>query len=59
MSLIKDKDFHLFTSKEVQSMSDADLVKRIGDIAQHKALLKGLSEADLANLAAYIKSLKK
>jgi mono/diheme cytochrome c family protein len=45
--------------KEVQAMKDADLAKAIQASASHKALAKTVTEADLNNLVAHIRTLKK
>ena len=46
-------------SKEAQAMSDADLKKVITEGKDKMKPVKGLSEKDLANLVAFIRSLAK
>jgi cytochrome c553 len=46
-------------SADIQKKSDADLTKSIKDTANHKALVKTLTDADVDNLAAFVKTLKK
>ena len=43
----------------VQGMKDAELTKAVKEGATHKALVKSLTDADYANLAAHIRNLKK
>lgn len=44
-------------SKEVQSKSDAELKKIITDGTEKKKPVKGLSDEDLANVVAYMRTL--
>lgn len=46
-------------SKEIQAMKDADLAKEIKAAATHKALVKTVTDADLDNVIAHIRTLKK
>ncbi len=46
-------------SKEVQAMNDAAMIKGIEAAANHKALLKTTSAADLADVIAYVRTMKK
>jgi cytochrome c553 len=46
-------------SPEIQKMSEADLSKGIKETANHKALVKTLTDADVENLVAFVKTLKK
>jgi cytochrome c len=45
--------------KEVQAMNDAAMIKGIEAAANHKALLKTTAAADLADVIAYIRTMKK
>jgi len=55
----KDQSFAALTSKDVQGLSDADLKKESvsGKTGKMEAV-KGLSPQDLADLVAYIRSMK-
>lgn len=55
----KDQTFAAMTSKDVQGLSDADLKKESvsGKTGKMEAV-KGLSPQDLADLVAYIRSMK-
>lgn len=46
-------------SKEVQAKNDADLSKVVTEGTGKMKPVKGLTEADLANLSAYLRTLKK
>jgi mono/diheme cytochrome c family protein len=46
-------------SKEVQGMTDAALAKEIKGVANHKALVAGLTDADLDNVIAFVRTFKK
>jgi mono/diheme cytochrome c family protein len=45
--------------KEIQAMKDADLAKEIKAAASHKALVKTVTDADVDNVIAHIRTLKK
>ncbi len=45
--------------KEVQAMNDAAMIKGIEAVANHKAMLKTTTAADLADVIAHIRTLKK
>jgi hypothetical protein len=45
--------------KEVQGMADAALVKQIKVVANHKAAVTGMPDADVDNLVAFLRTLKK
>ena len=45
-------------SAEVQKMKDADLMKAFKEAANHKAIAKGIADADLENIVAHIRTLK-
>jgi len=45
--------------KEVQAMKDAEIVKTFNEAANHKALQKTLQPADLDNVIAFIRTMKK
>lgn len=53
------KGVHPLSGPEVQGMSDAELAKKIKETASHKALVKTLTDADVDNLVAFIRTLKK
>ena len=46
-------------SKDVQAKSDADLKKVVTDGFQKMKPVKGLADKDLANIIAYVRTLKK
>lgn len=46
-------------SPEFQAHKDPDMKKAILESARHKAASKGLTEADVDNLVAFIRTLKK
>lgn len=46
-------------SPAVQSQKDAELAKGIAEAANHKAIAKGLQPADIDNLVAFVRTLKK
>ena len=46
-------------SKEVQAKSDADLKKTIGEGGGKMKAVTGLKDAEVANLIAYVRTLKK
>lgn len=45
-------------SKEVKAMKEADLAKAVKASAGHKALVKTLTDADVDNVVAYIRTMK-
>jgi mono/diheme cytochrome c family protein len=45
--------------KEVQAMNDAAMTKAIEGVANHKALLKASTPAEMADVIAYVRTLKK
>ena len=45
-------------SAEVQKMKDADLMKAFKAAANHKAIAKGIADADLENIIAHIRTMK-
>jgi len=45
--------------KEVQAMTDAALTKSIEGVANHKALLKASTPAEIGDIIAYVRTLKK
>jgi len=45
-------------SKEVQALSDADIRKAITEGTEKKKPVKGLSDEDLANVIAYVRTLQ-
>jgi len=45
-------------SADIQKKADADLKKAIGASANHKALAKTVTDADLDNVIAYVKTIK-
>lgn len=45
--------------KEVQAMKDAEMIKKFNEATNHKALVKVLQPADLDNMVAFIRTLKK
>ena len=45
--------------KEVQAMNDAALTKGIEEVANHKALLKATPPAELGDILAFVRTLKK
>ena len=48
-----------FSSAEFQAMKDADIVSKIKDSPKHKVPAKGLTDADIGNLVAFLRTLKK
>lgn len=48
-----------FTSAEFQAQKDAEIKKKTTDLPKHKVPAKGLTEADLDNLVAFMRTLKK
>ena len=46
-------------SPEIQGLADAALAKQIKAAANHKALAAGLADADLDNVVAFVRTLKK
>jgi cytochrome c553 len=48
-----------FGSAEVQAMKPEALAKAFKDDPVHKAIASGVTDADLANIAAHIKTFKK
>jgi cytochrome c553 len=46
-------------SPAVQKMKDDELAKAFKDAADHKAIAKTVTDADVANLTAFIRTLKK
>ena len=52
-------EMHALASKEVQALSDADLRKVVGEGKGKMVAVKGLSGKEMANLIAYVRSLKK
>lgn len=46
-------------SKEVQAMTDAAMMKEIEAAANHKALLKTTGAAELADVLAFVRTMKK
>ena len=52
-------EMHPLGSKEVQAMSDADLRKGITEGKGKMAAVKGLSDKELADVIAFVRSLKK
>jgi mono/diheme cytochrome c family protein len=55
----KDQTFAAMTSKDVQGLSDADLKKEsVSGKTGKMDAVKGLSPQDLADLVAYIRSMK-
>jgi mono/diheme cytochrome c family protein len=45
--------------KEVQAMNDAAITKAIEGVANHKALLKASTPEELADVIAYVRTMKK
>jgi mono/diheme cytochrome c family protein len=45
--------------KEVQAMNDAAMTKAIEGVANHKALLKATTPAELGDVIAHVRTLKK
>jgi mono/diheme cytochrome c family protein len=55
----KDQTFAALTAKEVQSESDADLKKQsVSGKTGKMDTVKGMSDQDLADVVAYVRSLK-
>jgi cytochrome c553 len=52
-------DLKAFSSTEFQALKDADIKKKITDLPKHKMSARGLAEADLDNLVAFLRTLKK
>ena len=52
-------EMHPLGSKEVQAMSDGDLRKGITEGKGKMAAVKGLSDKELADVIAFVRSLKK
>ena len=52
-------EIHPLGSKEVQALSDADLRKVIAEGKGKMVAVKGLSDKELADLIAFVRSLKK
>lgn len=50
---------HPLGSKEVQALSDADLRKSIAEGKGKMVAVKGLSDKEMADLIAFVRSLKK
>ena len=48
-----------FSSAEFQALKDAEIKKKITDLPKHKIPARGLTETDLDNLVAFLRTLKK
>jgi cytochrome c553 len=48
-----------FSSAEFQALKDPDIKKKITDTPKHKVPAKGLVAADVDNLVAFLRTLKK
>ena len=44
---------------EFQALKDAEIKKKITDLPKHKIPARGLTETDLDNLVAFLRTLKK